>query len=88
MDARAEAAEFGETHLFVGARYVVSCATGRPVLRRVRMRCEATPRLLSLGPGFVLYAIMDFIVDQYFPVVDALEERARASSRRPSSASA
>jgi magnesium transporter len=38
-------------------------------------RVETTPHLLALGPGFVLYALMDFIVDQYFPVIDALEMR-------------
>jgi len=31
------------------------------------------PGLLAKGPGFVLYAIMDFVVDHYFPVVDTLE---------------
>ncbi len=30
--------------------------------------------LLGKGPGFALYAVMDSIVDQYFPVIDALEE--------------
>ena len=40
----------------------------------MRARCEATPEHLSKGPGFVLHALMDFIVDQYFPIVDALEE--------------
>jgi magnesium transporter len=44
----------------------------------VRSRCEATPELLSKGPGFVLYALMDFIVDQYFPIVDALEDELEA----------
>ena len=74
MDAERKAAAFGETHLFVGERYVVSVRHGASLsYAPVRMRCEANPRLLSLGPGFVLYAIMDFIVDQYFPLVDALE---------------
>jgi len=41
----------------------------------VRSRCEANPELLAKGPGFVLYALMDFIVDQYFPVVDAFEDK-------------
>ena len=40
----------------------------------LRARCESTPALLAKGPGFVLYAVMDFIVDQYFPVVEQLEE--------------
>ena len=40
----------------------------------VRQRCESAPHLLKKGPGFVLYAIMDFVVDHYFPIVDELEE--------------
>jgi magnesium transporter len=40
----------------------------------VRSRCEATPAQLAKGAGFVLHALMDFIVDQYFPVVEALED--------------
>jgi magnesium transporter len=41
----------------------------------VRKRCESTPHLLRKGPGFVLYALLDFIVDHYFPIVDTLGER-------------
>jgi magnesium transporter len=67
--------EFGETHIFVGARYVVSVRHGSTLsYAGVRARCEATPALLAQGPGFVLYALMDFIVDQYFPVVETLED--------------
>ena len=36
------------------------------------------PKLLGHGPAFVLYALMDFVVDQYFPIVDALEEELEA----------
>ncbi|HZP39701.1 MAG TPA: magnesium/cobalt transporter CorA [Methylomirabilota bacterium] len=66
---------FGETHLFVGARYVVSVRHGASLsYADVRTRCEAAPHLLAKGPGFVLHAIMDFVVDQYLPIVDALED--------------
>jgi len=67
--------EFGETHVFVGKNYVVSVRHGS-LLSHVglRQRCESMPHLLAKGPGFVLYALMDFIVDQYFPIVDALED--------------
>ena len=67
--------QFGETHVFVGRTYVVSVRHGS-LLSHVglRSRCEATPGLLAKGPGFVLYALMDFIVDQYFPIVEALED--------------
>jgi len=68
--------ETGETHIFVGPRYVISVRHGSSLsYSAVRTRCEANPELLALGPGFVLYALMDFIVDQYFPVVEALEDQ-------------
>ena len=71
-----EEVEFGETHLFVGARYVVSVHHGPAVpYAQVRARCEATPHLLSKGPGYVLYSLTDFIVDQYFGAVDLFDSR-------------
>jgi magnesium transporter len=67
--------QFGETHIFVGASYVVTVRHGASLsYAAVRTRCETSPQLLRKGPGFVLYAIMDFVVDQYFPIVDAMED--------------
>ena len=74
-----EGPEFGETHVFVGPSYVVTVRHGPSLsYADVRARCESTPHLLAKGPGFVLYALMDFIVDQYFPIVDYFEERLEA----------
>ena len=68
--------DYGETHIFMGANYVVSVRHGGSLpYGDVRTRCEATPDLLIKGPGFVLYALMDFIVDQYFPLVDRFEDK-------------
>jgi magnesium transporter len=68
--------DFGETHIFLGSRYVVTVRHGASVsYAEVRGRCECTPRLLAKGPGFVLYALMDFVVDRYFPIVDTCEDR-------------
>jgi magnesium transporter len=39
----------------------------------VRERCEREPQLLKQGSGFVLYALMDAVVDRYFPIIDHLE---------------
>jgi magnesium transporter len=67
--------EFGETHVFVGSDYVVTVRHGS--LRShvgLRARCECTPRLLAKGPGYVLYALMDFVIDQFSPIVSALED--------------
>lgn len=66
--------EFGETHVFFGPRYVITIRHGSLQSHvGLRARCESTPELLAKGEGFVLHALMDFIVDQYFPVIDALE---------------
>jgi magnesium transporter len=66
--------EFGETHFFLGRNFIVSIRHGYSrSYADVRSRCETTPQQLRKGPGFALYAVMDSIVDQYFPVVDALE---------------
>ena len=68
--------EFGETHVFVGERFVVSVRHGSLTSHiGLRAKCEAVPELLKKGPGFVLYALMDFIVDQYFPIIEAFEEQ-------------
>jgi magnesium transporter len=67
--------EFGETHFFVGNNFIVVVRHGSSVsYTEVRKRCESTPDLLKKGQGFVLYAVMDFIVDRYFPVVHELEQ--------------
>lgn len=68
--------EFGETHVFVGERFVVSVRHGSLTSHLpVRAKCEAAPELLKKGPGFVLYALMDFIVDQYFPIIETFEHQ-------------
>lgn len=67
--------EFGETHFFVGPNFIVTIRHGSSIpYTEVRARCENMPQLLSKGQGFALYALMDFIVDQYFPVVDVMEQ--------------
>jgi magnesium transporter len=66
--------EFGETHFFVGANYIVSVRHGSSVsYAEVRSRCESSPQMLSKGQGFALYSVMDFIVDNYYPVVHEME---------------
>jgi magnesium transporter len=67
--------DFGETHIFFGARYIVSVRHGSSLTYAdIRKRCESTPHLLRKGPVFALYALMDFIVDQYQPIVDSLQQ--------------
>ena len=68
--------QFGETHIFVGARFVVSVRHGSSKsYAKVREHCEMLPERLVRGPSYVLYSIMDFVVDNYGPIMDDLEER-------------
>jgi magnesium transporter len=89
---RAGKVQCGETHVFAGRGHVVTVRHGPSgSYAEVRRRCEAAPRMLAMGEAFVVYSVMDFVVDNYFPVlhalegeVDALEEAvfAQRSTRR------
>ncbi|QPK65686.1 magnesium/cobalt transporter CorA [Methylomonas sp. LL1] len=71
-----EGIEFGETHFFVGNHFLVTVRHGASLSHsKVRARCEALPHQMAKGPGFALYAIMDFIVDNYMPILDGLQLR-------------
>ncbi len=64
----------GEVDIFVGANYVLSVRSHTAHgFADVRARCEREPHLLKYGSGYVLYALMDAVVDRYFPALDALE---------------
>jgi magnesium transporter len=70
---------YGEAHLFVGTNFIVTVRHGQvQSFTSVRERAEVSSDLLAKGPAYVLYAIIDFIVDQYSEVVDALEHRFEA----------
>lgn len=64
----------GEVDVFVGTNYVLSVRNrSHQGFLGVRDRCEREPHLLRQGSGFVFYALMDAVVDRYFPVLDAFE---------------
>jgi magnesium transporter len=72
MDGRVA---FGETHLFIGRGYLISVRHGASCsYNPVRERAEATPASLAKGEDYVLYAILDFIVDNYTPVIQSVGE--------------
>jgi magnesium transporter len=63
----------GETEIFVGRGYIISVRHGRSAsYARVRQRAEAAPSRLANGEDYVVYAIIDFVVDNYLAVVDHL----------------
>lgn len=69
-----EKVSLGELNIFTGRNYVLSVRNRtRQSFKGVRERCEREPHLLEQGSSFVLYALMDAVVDRYFPVLDAIE---------------
>jgi magnesium transporter len=63
----------GEVGIFVGANYVLSVRhRAKQGFVEVRKRCEEEPELLRHGSAYVLYALMDAVVDRYFPVLDTI----------------
>jgi len=63
----------GQVNIFAGPNFVLSVRhRSEQGFQDVRARCEREPELLKIGAGFVLYALIDSVVDRYTPVVDAL----------------
>ncbi len=73
--SKTERVVYGETHLFLGSNFLISIRHGTSTkYTQVRERCEQMPKMLSKGPGFALYALLDFIVDHYQPIVQQFEK--------------
>ena len=69
-----EVVELGEILIFLGPGFIVVVRHGQTTgLQEVRQSIEARPEFLTLGPSAVLHAIVDRVVDDYFPVVNGLE---------------
>ena len=69
-----EIIEFGELHIFAGPNFVVTVRhEGAPELTSVRNRIEREGDFLNQGSLAILYAVLDWIVDGYAPVVVGLE---------------
>lgn len=66
---------FGETHIFLGERYLVTVRHGASLsYAPARRSCEHSPELLALGPSYGLYSVLDFIVDNLLPIVRDFRE--------------
>jgi magnesium transporter len=67
---------FGETQIFLGPRYLLTVRHGASLsYAPVRSRVERDPSLLAIGPSYGLYAVLDFIVDNFMPIVDAFRAK-------------
>jgi magnesium transporter len=66
---------YGETHIFLGPRYLVTVRHGPSLsYAPARARIEREPDLLGLGPSYGLYAVLDAIVDNYLPIVETFKQ--------------
>jgi magnesium transporter len=75
--------EYGETAIFVGHSHIISVRHGSARSHReLRAHLEAAPDLLGHGVDYVLHAILDFIVDGYLPIVDAIEDEVLKMEQR------
>ena len=73
----------GEVNIFVGPNYILSVRNNvEQGFTAVRERCEREPELLKHGSGFVFYALIDAVVDRYFPLLDALDVELEAIEER------
>jgi magnesium transporter len=73
----------GEVAVFVGPQYIISVRReAQHGFSEVRRRCEQEPELLRHGPAYVLYALMDTVVDRYFPVLDRITEEIETLEER------
>ena len=74
LEAAHDNLNVGEVAIFVGPNFVLSVRNrSTQHFLGVRERCEREPHLLRHGSGFVFYALMDAVVDRYFPLLDAFE---------------
>lgn len=66
---------YGETDIFVGVDHIITVRHGSARSHtELRAQLEAAPSHLKHGVDYVLHAVLDYIVDGYFPIVDAIEE--------------
>jgi magnesium transporter len=84
-----EVVEFGEILIFLGEDYVITVRHGEASsLHDVRLALEEEGDTLRHGPGAVLHAILDRVIDDYVPAlaglevdVDQIEEEVFSTSR-------
>jgi magnesium transporter len=75
--------EYGETDIFVGEGHIVTVRHGSARAHTdLRAQLEASPGLLRHGVDYVLHAVLDFVADGYFPIIEALEEEVLGMERR------
>lgn len=71
-----EHVHLGETHMFVNPRFFVTIRHGPSIsYSKVRERLEQTPQRMAKGSAMAAYGVMDFVVDNYYPVLEAVTDK-------------
>src|SRR5215213_1286393 len=74
---------YGETGIFIGSNHIITVRHGSARTHsELRRHLEAAPEQLKHGVDYVLHAVLDFVVDGYFPIVEEIEEEVLAMERR------
>lgn len=73
---------YGTTSMFMGNNYIITIRTGASnSYAPVRAYCHRRPEKMSMGPVFVLHAVLDYVVDSYLPITDSLGEYLKEQER-------
>ena len=83
LEQDSEGLRVGEVDVFAGPNYILTIRShAEKGFQAVRARCEGEPEHLKLGSGYVLYALIDAVVDRYFPLLDEVETELEAIEDR------
>ncbi|MBP2199455.1 magnesium transporter [Pantoea cypripedii] len=67
---------FGETHFFLGKNFLITVRHGSTDgYGGIRARAEKNQAMMSEGPGYAMYCILDCIVDNYAKITASLSKR-------------
>lgn len=74
-----EKLEFGSTYIFLSERYIISIRQNNSLSESaIADMCVKNMHKLKQGPGFIFHAIMDYIVDQYVPIIEEFDVQLQA----------
>jgi len=64
-----------EVDFYLGPNYVVSCHRDPiPAIDAFRERCRKDERLFGRGADWLLHGMLDAMIDEYLPIVDAVDD--------------
>ena len=71
-----ERLERSQFTLFVGKNTILTMQEAPDdVFEKVRQRTEVGPRMRSSGPDYLAYALIDYVIDAYYPLLEVLSAR-------------